>query len=229
MDKKYGENLKHLRIAIDGPAGAGKSTVAREVSNRLDIKYLDTGAMYRAVTLKFIREKVELSDLKMVNEILERTSIKLGNDKKVFLDSEDVTAEIRMPHVNEMVSPVSCLSSVRSRLVAMQQEIARESGGIIMEGRDIASRVIPDADYKFYLDASIEERARRRCREQLEIGIILDVDAVAAEIKKRDNIDSQRDDSPLTIVEDAIIIDTTKMTFEEVVDKIVGIVNKNMR
>ena len=97
-----------------------------------------------------------------------------------------------------------------------------------MEGRDIASRVMPDAEYKFYLDASIEERARRRCREQLEKGIVLDEEAVAAEIKNRDNIDSKRDDSPLTIVEDAIIIDTTEMTFEEVVDKIVGIVNKNM-
>lgn len=220
---------KPLKIAIDGPAGAGKSTVAREVSNRLHLKYLDTGAMYRAITLKFIREKVDLSDIKTVEEVLERTSIQLGDNQEVFLDNEEVTFEIRLPHVNENVSPVSCLTSVRSRLVQLQQVIARESDGIIMEGRDIASRVMPDADFKFYLDASIEERAKRRSKEQLEKGIILNKEAVAAEINNRDNIDSKRDDSPLTIVEDAILIDTTEMTFEEVVNKIVEKVTKTAR
>ena len=220
---------KTLKIAIDGPAGAGKSTVAREVSNRLHLKYLDTGAMYRAITLKFIREKVDLSDIKTVEEVLERTSIQLGDNQEVFLDNEEVTFEIRLPHVNENVSPVSCLTSVRSRLVQLQQVIARESDGIIMEGRDIASRVMPDADFKFYLDASIEERAKRRSKEQLEKGIILNEEAVAAEINNRDSIDSKRDDSPLTIVEDAILIDTTEMTFEEVVNKIVEKVTKSAR
>lgn len=218
---------KPLKIAIDGPAGAGKSTVAREASNRLHLKYLDTGAMYRAITLKFIREKVDLSDIKTIEEILERTSIQLGDNQEVFLDNEEVTYEIRLPHVNEYVSPVSCLTSVRSRLVQLQQVIARDSDGIIMEGRDIASRVMPDADFKFYLDASIEERAKRRSKEQLEKGIILNEEAVAAEINNRDSIDSKRDDSPLTKVEDAILIDTTKMTFEEVVNKIVDKVTKS--
>lgn len=214
-------NEKKIKIAIDGPAGAGKSTVAREVAARLNIKYLDTGAMYRAVTLKFIREKVDLTDLNTVEKVLKSTAINLSEDKNIFLDGEDVTNEIRLPHVNKMVSPVSCLSPVRTHLVAMQQAIASRSNGIIMEGRDIASRVMPDADFKFYLDASIEERAQRRSREQFEKGILLDEGAVAAEIDTRDNIDSKRDDSPLTIVDEAIVIDTTEMTFEEVVAIIV--------
>ena len=219
----------HPTIAIDGPAGSGKSTVAREVSMRLNIKYLDTGAMYRAVTLKLIRKKADLTNLKVLEEILDQTTIQLGEDKQVILDGEDVTAEIRFPHVNEMVSPVSCISLIRRRLVAIQQAVARESTresrGIIMEGRDIASRVMPDADFKFYLDASVEERARRRSKEQREKGLNLPEDSVAAEILKRDSIDSQRNDSPLTIVADAIVIDTTGMTFAEVVTKIIETVN----
>jgi len=220
-------NDKKIKIALDGPAGAGKSTVAREVAARLNIKYLDTGAMYRAVTLKFIREKVDLTDLNTVEKVLKSTAISLSEDKNIFLDGEDVTNEIRLPHVNKMVSPVSCLSPVRTHLVTMQQAIASRSNGIIMEGRDIASRVMPDADFKFYLDASIEERAQRRSREQFEKGIVLDEGAVAAEMNTRDHIDSKRDDSPLTIVDEAIIIDTTEMTFEEVVALIVEKVNKD--
>jgi len=221
-------NKKYPKIAIDGPAGAGKSTVAREVSRRLNIKYLDTGAMYRAFTLKVVRNNIDLENLELLAEVLEQTSIELGEDKKVFLDGEDVTEEIRQPHVNDMVSPVSCISIVRRRLVAMQQAIAAESNGIIMEGRDIASRVMPDADYKIYLDATLQERTRRRSKEQLEKGIDFSEKEVASEILNRDNIDSQRDDSPLTIVNDAIIIDTTGMTFEMVVDKIIEIVNEEM-
>lgn len=222
------DNENKIKIAIDGPAGAGKSTVAREVAARLNISYLDTGAMYRAVTLKFIREKVDLTDLNTVEKVLKHTAVSLSEENKIFLDGEDVTDEIRLPHVNKMVSPVSCLSPVRTHLVTMQQAIAsRSDNGIIMEGRDIASRVMPDADFKFYLDASVEERTRRRSREQLEKGIVLDEGAVAAEMNTRDNIDSRRDDSPLTIVDEAIVIDTTEMTFEEVVALIVGMVNKD--
>lgn len=222
------KNKIYPKIAIDGPAGAGKSTVAREVSTRLNIKYLDTGAMYRAITLKVVRNNIDLDNLELLAEVLEQTSIEIGEDKKVFLDGEDVTEEIRQPHVNDMVSPVSCISIVRRLLVAMQQAVAAQSNGIIMEGRDIASRVMPDADYKIYLDAALQERTRRRSKEQLEKGIELSEKEVASEILNRDNIDSQRDDSPLTIVNDAIIIDTTGMTFEMVVDKIIEIVNEEM-
>jgi len=211
---------KRLRVAIDGPAGAGKSTVAREISKRLGLKYLDTGAMYRAITLKIFRENLDLNDLNSLNEMLDRTSVQIGTDDKVFLDGEDVTEEIRMSHVNDLVSPVSCISLVRKRLVAMQQKIADETDRMIMEGRDIGSRVMPDASYKFYLDASLEERAKRRNREQLEKKMTLSLNEVAAEIKRRDEIDSNRADSPLTRVADAVLIDTTGMSFEEVVDSV---------
>lgn len=217
------------QIAIDGPAGAGKSTVAREVASRLKIKYLDTGAMYRAITLKIIRENLDLDQVEALEEILQKTDIKLDENKRVYLDGDDVTDEIRKPHVNDLVSPVSCISSVRRQLVAMQQEIAAEAGGIIMEGRDIASKVMPDADFKIYLDASLEERARRRSREQLEKGIELPEEKVASEIRNRDSIDSGRDDSPLTVVADALVIDTTEMSFEQVVDRVVTIVNEGLR
>ena len=222
-------NNKILKIAIDGPAGAGKSTVARAVSGRLGLTYLDTGAMYRAITLKIAREKIDLADLEAIGDLLDRTTINLDHENRVFLDDEEVTEEIRLAQVNDLVSPVSCISSVRRRLVAMQQAIADESRGIVMEGRDIASRVMPDADYKFYLDASVQERARRRTREQLAKGINLSENEVAAEIRKRDKIDSQREDSPLTIVEDAVIIDTTGMTFDEVVEFIVNTVKAGLR
>ncbi len=222
-------NNQSLKIAIDGPAGAGKSTVARAVSGRLGLTYLDTGAMYRAITLKIAREKIDLEDQETISNLLDRTTIDLDHENRVFLDSEDVTDEIRLAQVNDLVSPVSCISLVRRRLVAIQQEIASESRGIIMEGRDIASRVMPDADYKFYLDASVQERARRRTREQLAKGINLSEDEVAAEIRKRDKIDSHREDSPLTIVPDALVIDTTGMNFEEVVDLIVNTVTAGLR
>ncbi len=211
----------NTKIAIDGPAGTGKSTVSREVSRRLKLKYLDTGAMYRAITLKFIREKADLSDLEAVKKILADTSIKLTDNQEVFLDGQKVTDEIRGAEVNKLVSPVSAISQVRRQMVDMQRAIAEESEGIVMEGRDIASKVMPDADFKFYLDASLVERARRRRNELKDKGVILSEDEVITEIKNRDSIDSRREDSPLTRVLDAIVIDTTELSFEAVVDKII--------
>lgn len=215
---------KKPNVAIDGPAGAGKSTVAREVAKRLGLHYLDTGAMYRAITLKMIRDDIDLDDAEALRSTLQQTAIHLDDQKKVYLDGVDVTEEIRKPYINEMVSPVSAQSAVRRHLVALQQKIASETNGIIMEGRDTTSVVLPDADFKFYLDASLEERTKRRNLEQLEKGINLSADQVATQIVKRDNIDSQREDSPLTIVPDAIVIDTTNMDFEGVVNKIIRIV-----
>jgi cytidylate kinase len=231
-DKPVGRRLqfrvesmhKKPKVAIDGPAGAGKSTVAREVGKRLDLQYLDTGAMYRAITLKIIRNNIDLDDPDALRSTLKQTSIRLDDQKKVYLDGEDVTEEIRKPYINEMVSPVSAQSAVRRHLVALQQQIASETNGIIMEGRDTTSVVLPDADYKFYLDASLEERARRRNQEHLEKGITLSAEEVATQIVKRDNIDSKREDSPLTIVPDAIVIDTTNMDFEGVVNEIINII-----
>ncbi len=217
-------NNKQIKIAIDGPAGAGKSSVAREIARRLGFKYLDTGAMYRAITLKMIREKVDLDDPRQVEEVLNNTQLDVKEGNIILLDGEDVTAEIRKPYVNNMVSPVSAIPAVRRRLVQMQQEIAARSGGIIMEGRDITTRVMPEADFKFYLDASLMERARRRMKEQLAAGILDSLEEVAEEIRRRDRIDSQRADSPLCVAPGATVIDTTDLSFEEVVNGILLII-----
>lgn len=219
---------KKIKVAIDGPAGSGKSTVAQAIASRLDLKYLDTGAMYRAITLKLLREKTELSDLDAVDKVVAQTELFLDDSKHVYLDGEDVTAEIRQRHVNDMVSPVSALSVVRRRLVLMQQKIAETADGIVMEGRDIASCVLPDADYKFYLDASLSERARRRTAEQLEKGIGASAEIVATEINNRDRVDSTREDSPLAVMPGVIVVDTTAMPFEMVVDHLMAIIRQDL-
>ncbi len=215
---------KKPKVAIDGPAGAGKSTVAREVAGRLGLRYLDTGAMYRAITLKILRDKIDLNNIEALRSALNQTSICLKGQEEVFLDGEDVTEEIRKPYINDMVSPVSAQSVVRRHMVALQQQIASKANGIIMEGRDITSVVLPDADYKFYLDASLEERIKRRNLEQLVKGIAHSSGEVSEQITKRDRIDSQREDSPLTIVQDAVVIDTTNMDIEGVVNEIIRVI-----
>lgn len=214
-----------LKIAIDGPAGSGKSTVAREVARSLKVTYLDTGAMYRAITLKLIRANADLSDSGQVEMMLEQTVIILGPDERVFLDGEDVTSEIRKPPVNAAVSRVAELPAIRRKLVQQQQKIAAAAAGIVMEGRDIASRVLPDAAFKFYLDAALPERARRRMKEQHDKGLALSFESVLNEIKERDRIDSERADSPLTVAPGVQVIDTTDLTVAEVVERILHVVN----
>ena len=220
-------NNRGLKIAIDGPAGSGKSTVAREVARRLKLTYLDTGAMYRAITLKLLRENADLSDIGRLEEILDRTVVLPGPDERIYLDGEDVTAEIRKPRVNAAVSRVAELTAVRRKLVQQQKEIAAAAEGIVMEGRDIASRVMPDADFKFYLDAALTERARRRMREQHAKGLFLSFESVFNEIKERDRIDSERADSPLEIAPGVQVIDTTELPVEEVVERILRAVNRH--
>ncbi|HOA35780.1 MAG TPA: (d)CMP kinase [Bacillota bacterium] len=216
-----------LKIAIDGPAGSGKSTVAREVARRLKLTYLDTGAMYRAITLKLLRENVDLTDTGQVEKVLERTVILTGPDERIYLDGEDVTAEIRTPQVNAAVSRVAELTAIRRKLVQQQKEIAAYAEGIVMEGRDISSRVMPDATHKFYLDAALTERARRRMREQHSKGLFLSFESVYNEIKERDRIDSERADSPLEIAPGVQVIDTTDLPVEEVVERVLQAVNRH--
>lgn len=236
IEKRYlPENLENnsemstklqLQIAIDGPAGSGKSTVARIVAERLNIAYIDTGAMYRAITLKLLRQGCELSRRGRVEELLKETELKLLPGGHILLDGEDVTAQIRTPEVNAMVSKVAELTSVRHNMVQQQKEIAAKSEGVVMEGRDIASTVMPQAPFKFYLDASLPVRARRRLQEQQEKGMPLTYENTFHEIKERDRIDSQRTHSPLSVTPGTKVIDTTSLTIEEVVENILEGINR---
>ena len=208
-------------IAIDGPAGSGKSTIAVLVAKILGFKYIDTGAMYRAVTLKVIKQKINVKNEAELNEMLHNTDIELkyNGGLKVFLDGEDVTEDIRTPEVTKSSSDIADSVTVRSRLVLLQQRMGRE-GGIVMDGRDIGSVVFPDAKFKFYLDASVDERAKRRCKELAEKGIKQDVESVKKDIIERDNRDLSRPVGALKLVEGAINIDTTNMTIDEVVNSV---------
>lgn len=226
LEKEYDMSINsHLKIAIDGPAGSGKSTVAREVARRLNVVYLDTGAMYRAITLKLLRVDCDLADSVQVEMLLDQAVLQILPDQQVTLDGENVTAEIRTPVVNAMVSRVAELPVVRRKMVRQQQQIAAASKGIVMEGRDIASTVMPDAPFKFYLDAALPVRARRRYLEQSDKGQSLSYDKILHEIKERDRIDSGRADSPLAVTPGTAVIDTTFLTITEVVEQILREIN----
>lgn len=209
-------------ITIDGPSGAGKSTVAKLISNKLGFKYLDTGAMYRAVTLYMIENQVDIKNEEEVINALNRLNIGFDSNYRIYLDSQDITEDIRKEKVVKFVSEVSAISSVRRKMVDLQRDIAKE-GNYILDGRDAGSVVFPNADYKFYLEASLEERAKRRYKEELSKEVDISFEAVKESIKKRDKYDSNRKDSPLVVPENAIIIDTTNMTIDEVAEEITDI------
>ncbi|MHB0913603.1 MAG: (d)CMP kinase [Armatimonadota bacterium] len=217
--------MRKISIAIDGPAGAGKTTIAREVARRLGYKYVDTGAMYRAVALHTIELGIPLSDEEAVVEAASEMNIDFaeGDGSRIFVDGADVSKEIRTPEVTWLSSPVSAISGVRRLLVARQRELGA-GGGVVMEGRDIGSVVLPDAELKVFLTASIRERARRRGEEMRAAGAAVDMEALAAEIAERDHRDSTRADSPLTQVPDAALIDTDGLSIPEVVDGILALV-----
>jgi cytidylate kinase len=200
-------------IAIDGPAGSGKSTVSRAVAARLGLDYLDTGAMYRAVTFAALRRGIDPEDTEPIARLARHVEINV-DDRKVAVDGIDATIEIRGPEVTRAVSSVAANPEVRRELRRRQQEWAQARGGGVVEGRDIGSVVFPDAELKVFLTASEDERAGRRSREVLD----LDYDTVAADIARRDYVDSTRRANPLTIAEDALVIDTTGRTVDEVVD-----------
>lgn len=205
-----------IRIAVDGPSGAGKSTIAKAVAQRLSIDYIDTGAMYRAVGYKLLKEGVSLEDLEKVAEVLARTDIDFscGN---IYLDGENINDKIRTEEISRQASACSALGIVREKLTEQQQEMgARKS--VIMDGRDIGTVVFPDAEYKFYITASAEERAKRRYKELLEKGQEAAYEKVLADIKQRDYNDTTRKINPLRKAEDALTVDTTEMSREEVID-----------
>ncbi|WP_349407585.1 (d)CMP kinase [Pseudalkalibacillus sp. SCS-8] len=220
-----------MKIAIDGPAGAGKSTVAKKVADILSYVYIDTGAMYRSITLKALRNEVDVCDGEALELLLKSTKIDLRKTEDrqvVLLDDEDVTDEIRTPDVTNNVSEVAKHANVRKEMVKQQQELSHEHS-VVMDGRDIGTHVIPDAEVKIFLIASVDERAKRRHQENLTKGIPSDLEQIKTEIEQRDRLDSQREASPLMKAHDAIELDTTTMTIDEVVDAILTIVREYER
>lgn len=215
-------------IAIDGPAGAGKSTVARMVAENLGLLYIDTGAMYRAVALQALREGLDLEDGEALGRLAGILSITLvngdGNRIRVFLNDEDVTEEIRSPEVTKIVSLVAKVPAVRKRLVDLQRAMA-QGGGVVMEGRDIGTVVLPEAQVKIFLTASPGERARRRRKELAAKGYYVDQQQMEEEIAERDRIDSHRETDPLTPALDAEIIDCSSYSVEQVVKMIIARAN----
>ena len=214
---------KYEIITLDGPSGAGKSTIAKLVAKRLSFKYLDTGAMYRAVTLYMIKHDINIDDKGEIISALNNLNINFDNDGRIYLDTEDVSEAIRSIEVVNLVSKVSSITEVRQNMVSLQRKIA-EDGNYVIDGRDIGSVVFPNAKYKFYMDASLDERAKRRHNEELSKGKNLTYEEVKESIRKRDEFDSNRKDSPLVVPENAYIIDTTSMTIDDVVKKITDVV-----
>lgn len=220
--------MKKINIAIDGPAGAGKSTISKLLASQLGYIHIDTGAMYRAVGLKVLKNNISPHDSRKIVEILNSTDIKIklvDGKQLVFLDGEDVTEEIRQPEVSMYASDVSKIREVRERLVKMQQDLAKQKG-VIMDGRDIGTHVLPNAELKIFLTATAEERAKRRFLELKQKGYNVDYYQLLDEIKKRDQNDMTREFAPLKVADDAIVIDSTSLSIEEVLQKILELINK---
>ena len=213
--------MKKLVVAIDGPAGAGKSTVAKLAAKTLGYTYIDTGAMYRAVAWKTLQTGKPVTDaliLDVVRDIDVRLSYE-GGVTHVFVDGQEITGEIRTPEVSHIVSQVAALGPVREKMVDLQRKMATD-GGVLMDGRDIATHVLPNADVKIFLTASIEERAQRRWKELKEKGYDMSLADLQKDIAARDKADSEREISPLVQAEDATLLDTTGLSIDEVVAKI---------
>ena len=210
-------------VAIDGPAGAGKGTITKLVGEKLNLVIVDTGATFRCVALNVLKENVGMDEEEKIKNILEKINIEMYPDGKIFLNGEDVTKRIRENDVNDFVSPVSTIKIVRDKLLEIQRKIA-EGKNVIMEGRDIGTTVFPNADVKIYLDATPEERAKRRLLQNKEKGIETSYEEVLANIKDRDYRDSTRKVAPLKKAEDAVYIDSSNMTIEEVVDRVITLI-----
>lgn len=216
--------MKTIAIAIDGPAGAGKSTIAKLIADKLHIYYLDTGAMYRAVALKVLREGLDPTNHQQVISILPSTHIGViyqDGFQRVYLDGEDVTHLLRQPEVAKAASAVAVIPEVRIKLVELQRSIA-QNYSVVIDGRDIGTFVLPNADRKFYLTATLEERARRRWLEMQEKGYDKSLEEVKRELEARDRNDMGRAFAPLRKAEDAILIDTTGKSIDQVVNEVWG-------
>lgn len=223
LNEKRGSKMSEkISIAIDGPASAGKSTVAKILAKELDYIYVDTGAMYRAITLASIEQEVDPGDEQKLSELVHHLTITFaqGTDGQlVFLDGRDITEAIRQPDVTNLVSQVSAHKAIRLELVKRQQQLAL-NGGIVMDGRDIGTAVLPQAEVKIFLVASVDERAERRYKENLSKGIMTDYESLKSEIEARDYKDSTRENSPLIQADDAVRLDTTGLSINQVVESI---------
>lgn len=218
--------MKKIVIAIDGYSACGKSTTAKAVAIILGYTYIDTGAMYRAITLYFHQNHVSLTNKKEVVKALDNIDVTFHNNEKTgmaetFLNGLNVESEIRKMYVSEYVSQVSCLAEVRNAMVAQQRKLGKKKG-VVMDGRDIGTVVFPDAELKVFMEADIYVRAGRRQEELLESGQLVDLSEIIENLKKRDHIDSTREESPLRKAEDALVLDTTFLTLEEQVDEVIN-------
>jgi len=220
-----------LIIAIDGPSGAGKSTLAKRLAKELKFVYLDTGAMYRALALKVLRQGVDLADDARLEELIAGTEIDLKETDgrlEVLLDGEDVAGHIRTPEVSQMASKVSALRAVRARLLELQRRMGKR-GSVVAEGRDIGTVIFPEAEVKVFLDASVCERARRRYDELKAAGRVVDLDETRREIEERDKRDSERDVAPLRKAEDAMVIDSSSVDADEVAAAVLARIQSELR
>lgn len=206
--------MKRITISVDGPAGSGKSTIAKSIAKKYDLTYVDTGAMYRALTYKAIENDISVQDTQEIIKLVNKTKIELIKDR-VFLDGNDVSNYIRSAEVSNLVSTVSSYPEVRNYMAELQRKMG-EKGNVIMDGRDIGTVILPNATLKFFLTASIEERAKRRFLELKAKGENVDFNTILNDIEKRDITDSTRKIAPLTIPKDGIIIDSTKYNIDEV-------------
>jgi len=212
-------------IAIDGPAGAGKSTVAKILAKKLNFLYIDTGSMYRALTLKAIEGSIDIKDTARLTQMVKASRLDLMNNPdgsmKVLLDDKDVSLSIREPRITRLVSDLAKIKEIREVMLGLQRKLGRQRDSVL-DGRDIGTVVFPNADKKFYIDADFKERVARRYKELKGLGQDVTPEAIEADLKNRDTIDSTREFAPLKKADDAVYIDTTDLTIEEVVNKILG-------
>ncbi len=213
-------------VAIDGPAGSGKGTIASILSKRLNLVNIDTGATYRCVALKALRNNLKVENKEEIIKLSNNIDVKFDLNNNVYLDGEDVTKEIRSKEVTQIVSPISSIVEVRKNMVDLQRRLGN-SNNVVMEGRDITTVVFPNADYKFYLDATLEERAKRRYKEYQEKNIDMTYDEIYENIKSRDYNDSHKEIGSLMRTDDQVYIDSTNMKIDEVANKFIEIINNN--
>ncbi len=212
-------------VAIDGPAGTGKGTIAKLISNRLKLINIDTGAMYRCVALQMLKENIKLDEEEKIKQLLKNINIDLKDDGMVYLNGVDVTEKIRSKEVSDIVSPVSSIKIIRTCMVEMQRNLGKEKD-VVMEGRDIGTVVFPNADVKIYLDADVHERAKRRFLQNKEKNIDMSYEEILENIKKRDENDKNKEIGALKVAKDAIVIDSTNSAIEEVYGKIEEIIKR---